>query len=340
MTATRVEEFRKVFGEVPELTTSPTSITPEGDQHPTQFKNFILEGEVGREKGIIQTPLLPGSTYIPGSSSYLQIEYEKSYGLEVKRSMHLLNNPKKKGETRTSEIMNGQVSYNFGEVKIVYGISFQSPLDPLAEQLRDKDLFNAYIMVLPTSNNEKYPPITSASYGWRGVRIPMHAEFVNADYENALSGSYEKRADRYSSQTNHLKTYFQWEYLVGARVGITAFRDDDGYYDKSFSKETKINTQKPPVLEGEQYRAKISHSRGHHLAPLVGRLRFSRMNMKTGESWMLSVPELVDNKEFMTRLRSASFCDFFWQYPVVFCVKQSGEPRKWFATFGRNDKVY
>lgn len=70
-----------------------------------------------------------------------------------------------------------------------------------------------------------------------------------------------------------------------------------------------------------------------------GRLRFSRINPQTGESWMFSVPEWMDDRRFNNDIQHSPLTSFFWQYPVVFCVKNRGEERKWFSTHSRFDKA-
>lgn len=256
----------------------------------------------------------------------VRVSYEESYGLKAKRTIILRR-------FSDSELLmtSGEIRYSFGEVDIVMAANLDGPF-ATEGIVGDPENFKPTIMVV-AAGDKPIPPIAYAEYQ-PSSQIPINAQFPCADFKEALNGEVEKRERHPAS---YKQTYFQWEELAGAKVGITRY-DNPTHPDwlQYYRWVTKINSREPIQLEGSPYEGKISwsHDRGHWGD---GRLRFSRMNPKTGETWMFSVPEWINQQRFHNGIQSERLMDFFWEYPVVFCVKKRGEDRKWFSTYSNKD---
>ena len=261
----------------------------------------------------------------------VRVSYEAPYGLKVKRVLVY-----RQFSTTDHVLEDAKIMYSFGEVEISLHSHLRSPL--VSEGfLRDPNSFNTSILV-QAAGEESVPPLAQITYDW-APQVPINAEFSCADYQQALRGEAEKRDKQEFRQAGYRKTYFEWVHLIGARVGIARYDDPvDADNLKFYQWRTDINGRQPTSLKDSPYKAKISRSRSEWSWG-NGRLRFSRMNEQTGESWMLSAPEWVSKSEFHGAIETANLADFLYRYPVVFCVKSRGEDRKWFSTFYTNDKA-
>jgi hypothetical protein len=257
----------------------------------------------------------------------IRVSYEDPYGLEAKRTIV-------QREFDGSELLmqKGEVKRNFGEIDIVLSSNLKIPLDD-KETLSDMENFIPTISVM--SSGKEVPPIARIEYD-SSSQLPITVKFPYADFWGALKGEVEKRDD--SNNHSYRYTYFNWEHLVGAKVGTTKYKfpahpDSLEYYNQF----VKINNMELTALpEDNLYEEKISKSSDNWKWG-SGRLRFSRINKQTGEVWMFSVPEWIDKKNFNANIQDDSLMDFFWRYPVVFCVKRKGEDGKWYATWSKKD---
>lgn len=321
-----IARFRDAFkGEVaPEFTKPLVWSTPDGKKEsPFELIKLGKEDPYGEVKAIFEAKN-------DESGQLVKVDYTQSSGLKLKRQLYL------SGE----DLISGEVAYNFGEVQIVLGAGYFAPmlLHPLCvkDQLADMESFRAGISVIKANTGPTVPRLALMEYG-SNSQIPLNAEFPMADYEDAKNGTYEMRKGRFDEQPTYQTTYFQWENLVGAKVGATRFKEEGDHTHLGYYRwVTKINNSGLVQIEGTPYASKISHSRDRRRWG-EGRLRFSRKNINTGEAWMFSVPEWLDKKRFVGDLESQSLSDFRWQYPVIFCVKRPGQEREWLSTLGKRD---
>lgn len=259
---------------------------------------------------------------------FVKISYEAPYGLKVKRTLLY----RKTSESGLFLLSNADVVYSFGDVDVSYNSSLSFPI-VTDSSLEDPNAFQAAICVT-AAGNQQIPPIALMRYDF-DPQQPLDARFACADYEEALKGEVERRNPRWR-QPSYQHNFFGWEHLGGASVGLTKY-DNVDYPDNPnyYGWNTSINSRKPVELKGSPYTAKISRSRARIWGE--GRLRFSRINSETRESWMFSVPEWMNISKFHKHIENASLIDFLYQYPVVFCVKSPSIERKWFSTFYTND---
>lgn len=254
----------------------------------------------------------------------VRVSYEEPYGLKVKRQVV----SRRYGD----EFLMGSASvrYSFDEVDIVLACQLESDI-VIESMYRDPREFQASILV--ESRQGTQPPLAYMVYEL-GKHVPIHAEFPCADYDQALVGNVEAREKR--NRTSYKKTYFQWEDLVGAKAGVARYDDPNhGDWLRHYAWPTTVNSREPKHLKGEIYKQKITRSPAMRRE---GRLRFSRMNVETGESWTLSVPEFIDIGDFHRNSQHEALRDFSWRYPIVFCVKRRGEERIWYSTWGQRDQ--
>ena len=254
----------------------------------------------------------------------VRVSYEEPYGLKAKRTIVL-----RKFSDSELLMTSSEIKYSFGEVDIVIAANLDGP-SATEGIVSNPENFKPIIMVVAVGD-KRIPPIAYMDYHLSS-RIPINVEFPHADFKEALNGDVEKREKHDFSQPSYKNTYFQWEQLVGAKVGIAKYdHPTDPDQLRYYRWVTKINNSEPIQLEDSPYKEKISRSESRWRWG-SGRLRFSRINSQTGETWMLSVPEWIDKSCFHRDIQNNSLMDFFGQYPVIFCVKKPGEDKKWFST--------
>lgn len=319
--------FRESTSQAPEFSQPFKANTLFGVQYwPFQEIQTKDDGSI-REKVVFEAHGRPSEETDP---LIVRVSYEAPYGLKAKRTIVLRQFP-------DSELLiqSGEVRYSFGELDISIAFGLGSPI-VTPEIARNPENFKATIGVLV--DDEQIPPLAYIDYHFSS-QIPINVQFPYADYEEALKGEVEKREKQGFAPSSYRYTYFGWENLVGAKVGITRYDDpkDDDYL-RHYRWFTRINSPEPVQLEGSPYKQKVSRSEaGWYWGE--GRLRFSRMNIQTRESWMFSVPEWIDKGQFHNDIQYLPLTDFFWKYPVVLCVKRRGEERKWFSTHSNHDKA-
>jgi len=259
----------------------------------------------------------------------VRVSYEEHYGLKAKRTIVL-----RKFSDSELLMTSGEIRYGLGEVDIVMAANLDGPF-ATEGIVSDPENFKPTIMVV-AAGDKPIPPLAYMEYHLTS-QIPINAEFPHADFKEALNGDVEKREKQGFNTPSYKKTYFQWEELAGAKVGITKYDDPTNPDRLSYYRWfTKINNSEPVQLEDSPYKEKISwsHDRWQWGS---GRLRFSRINSQTGETWMLSVPEWINKSDFHRSIQHSCLTSFFYEYPVVFCVKKPGGERKWFSTYYKRD---
>ncbi|OGD87085.1 hypothetical protein A2870_04635 [Candidatus Curtissbacteria bacterium RIFCSPHIGHO2_01_FULL_41_11] len=319
--------FRESIAQAPEFSQPFVANTLFGVQHwPFQEVQASDGNESLREKVVFEAHGRPSEETDP---MVVRVSYEATYGLQAKRTVILRKYPEE------LLMQSAEVRYNFGDIDISVAAGLSSPI-VTSGILSDPESFQATIGVL--AGDKPVPPLALVDYHYSS-QIPLNADFVHGDYKEALEGDVEKRDKKGFSSPSYRKTYFQWEHLAGAMVGVTRYDDPkDSDYLRYYKRYTKINNREPVQLEGSPYRQKISRSEGGWRWG-EGRLRFARMNSEVGESWMFSIPEWVNKHQFHRDIQHSPLSDFSWKYPVVFCVKRRGEERQWSSTWSNRDKV-
>ena len=319
--------FRESISQAPEFSQPFVANTIFGVQHwPFQEVQAKNGDESGKEKIVFEAHGRPSEETDP---MLIRVSYEASHGLQAKRSVIYRQYPDK------PIMQSAEVRYSFGDIDISIAVGLSAPI-VTPGIMNDPESFQATIGVL--AGDKPIPPLALVDYHFSS-QIPLNAEFVHGDYKEALEGDVEKREKEGFSSTSYRKTFFQWEQLAGAKVGVARYDDPkDNNHLRYYRWFTTINNREPVQLEGSPYRQKILRSEGGWRWG-EGRLRFARMNDQAGESWMLSIPEWVDKHQFHHDIQHSPLHEFSWKYPVVFCVKRSGEERQWFSTWSIRDKA-
>jgi len=316
--------FRESISGAPEFSQPFIARTIFGTQEwPfVEIKPEVSNG-ISREIVIFEANGLPSPETDPLK---IRVSYEEPYGLKVKRQVI----SRKYGDEFL--MCSASVRYSFEDLDIVLVCQLNSDI-VIESMYRDPSEFQASILVESRQGTQSQPPLAYMVYEL-GKHVPIHAEFPCADYQEALIGNVDARET--GGRASYKKTYFQWEDLVGAKAGVARYDNPEhetwlNYY----AWQTIINGREPKQLEGEIYKQKISRSPSPRRE---GRLRFSRMNIETGESWMLSVPEFIDIEDFHRNSQHETLRDFSWRYPIIFCVKRRGEEKIWYSTWGQRDQ--
>ncbi len=320
--------FREsIVGQVPELSNPFIVKTPLGLQQ-WPFKEIEQDAESSKSKVVFEAHSIPNAELNP---LIVRVSYEADYGLNAKKTLFFCKPP----ESDESLFQGAEVRRVFGNIEIFYSMGLSGPFITEA-LLKDPNNFNASILV--TSGADLIiPPLAWVEYS-QISKIPIIARYPDADFQQALVGDVEKRQEQQTRPGSYKETFFQWEHLVGAKVGVSRY-DDPNRKDspRYYHWPTEVNSREAVHLKDTPYRSKITRS-AERMYPGVGRLRFSRMNSETGESWVFSVPDWFTNDMFYSDIQDKNLLDFFYRYPVVFCVKRRGEERMWYSTWGLRDQ--
>lgn len=272
-----------------------------------------------------------GRTHIDTDPLIARVSYEDNYDLEVKRTVI-----SRKYHGSEPLMQSAQIEYDFDDIAISYHIRLRSPI-VFKETYEEPRNFQATILVL-SKKDPTAPPVARMDYDLSD-RIKLNAQFPYANYDQALQGQVEKREKERLDPPSYRFTYFQWEHLVGAKIGWTSYENLESREElRHYKQITSLNSRQATEIPESPYKAKISISRSRR--PLgAGRLRFARMDSETAESWMFSVPEWISINRFHNNIQSDSFMNFLCEYPVVFCTKKRDEERQWHSTWGTLDKA-
>ncbi len=347
-TVTR-EQFREVFGDVSELTQPTVFLDPEGHRIITSFDNLKVEDHGHNHlTGVLETsphdnkdrdPQDDPRSY-PDDAYLIRVQYDNGYcqtGRTAKTRQTFRRTTREAwGEEKPEPsltLLLGHMQYDFGPVSIYYRVmpvsSFHAGYNFL---LNDPNSYKVSIEVMPNSPDlEEKPPLAQVSYTGGNIKVPLRGEFVSTEYDEALTNGVEERGTG-----SYEYAYFLSELLRGIRIGRTRFENKQRAELEGFEREAKLNPKRPYLLKGSPYKVGVYH-RFPEMGPYrfgESRLSFARMNTKTGEEWLLSVPEWIDNKGFIRNLSGAMFRDFFYQYPAVFGVRRPGQEDQWFGTHG------
>lgn len=262
--------------------------------------------------------------------SRMKISYESTHGLRARR---MVLERRASEEDYTMEC--AEIRFSLGDFEIAYATHLKSPIviQKFLEEPRD---FITSIYVI-SKNNNNIPPLAVVSYD-PAAKIQIDTRFPNADFEKMLIGDFDKREKGRFSPSSHSETYSQWEYLVGAKVGVSRYIDPEHPdWLRFHAWPTTLNSREPKVIEGTPYEGKITRSLWSH--PMQShRIRFSRLNKEAGQSIMFSVPDSIDPYRFHNNIQYEPLADFLIEYPAVFCVKNRGQERKWYSTGRKTDK--
>lgn len=338
-----VDQFRNIFGDVPELTQPAVFRDLQGHDIIVAFgKPEMQDHGYNYYTGILETPsyndpeadadLEPG---VPRNSCFVRVRYDSHYRLRARAKEIWLKTFGESGERDSETLLMGDIRYDAGPVSIVFNVAPQTVLHAYDFMLKDPSSYLVTVAIESASSDPEKPPLAQVGYNWAGHKIPINTDFVDAGFEDALQGRIEQRHD-ILDRLNTQSTYFQWEYLVGAKVGITRFKDGQSGELESDRWLTQINAPQLTSLKDSPYQAGIYHSRERWLNR--ERLSFVRTNALTEELWILSAPDWIMTTEFIRNLSGSLFRDFFSEYPVVFGVRRTGQEDLWFKTPGNNER--
>src|SRR3990167_1977573 len=349
------EQFRSVFGDVPELT--QPSVFSEGDQKIiVPFDRFQIEDHGSRHKiGILETSPYDASACdrnddtlsYPDASNLIRVRYDSLYGLRARtwQVLRIITRDAWSEEKEEPELilLFSDMKYDCGSVSIFYrsmpASFFHANYDLL---LRNPNSHRVSIEVRSNSLDlEEKPPIAQILYSPNDQEPIIRGEFVNAEYDEALNNGVEERKGKLSGEWNHPYTVFLCEFIIGLRLGSIQFQDKQSGNLRQFHREAKLNPPRPYPLKGSPYTAGVYFGyRNDLVRGGLGhrRLSFARMNRQTGEEWVLSVPDWINSRHFMNDLSGKPFGDFFLTYPVVFGVRRLGQEDQWCVTLGNHDE--
>lgn len=334
-----VEQFRGIFGDVPELT-QPAVFKDSQDRNIiVAFDKFQLEDRGHNHFiGTVETtPYL--NPNVDSESHLVRVRYDSLYGLKA-RAFTLFR--KILREKRESELLVvGHMEQDFGPVSIVHKIQPVSFLHAnYSFLLQDSSAYAVSVEVYSSNHGFEKPPMAQVAYNKGDIVMPVRGELVDASYEGALKEGVEERYDSLHQRSNHPYSYFLWQYLRGLRVGRTRFLNRQGSELEWFERTATISPKLPNLLKGSLYKAGLYYE-PKRVGPYSfgeATLSFARISIKTGESWILSVPEWIDSEALIRSLSVAAFNDFFYEYPVVFGVRRPNQQDQWFKTPGRYDR--
>lgn len=257
----------------------------------------------------------------------IKISYEAPYGLKARKQI-----VESRRYENDFQMEAAQIKYQIDDLEISYNFTLKSPI---VTTMDHKD-FVASIYVTKIGDNS-IPPIARVDYDPE-AKVQISTYFPNAEYEKMLTGDVEKREKEMFRQPSYSETYLQWEYLVGGKVGVSRY-DHPEFPDDLWSYRwlTNINAKEPRPIGGTPYQGKITRSLRDNMMT-ARRLRFSRINKETGQSIMISVPDSIERYRFYNDIQHDDLTSFFMEHPVVFCVKNRQEERKWYSTGRKTDK--
>lgn len=330
-----IRRFQEVFGEVAPEFTKPLIIdTPSGKREvPYKLVKLGKDSDYDEERAIFEAreEVLERdfSDDDEPAGAVVKIDYSGSYGLKLRRMRYV--------HEKSNSLISGELSYQVGELKAVlwagYSCTFLLSPSNVERQLSREQHFDTGISIV-AANGSNNPQLATVTYGM-SQQIPLNAEFPSASFKDAKEGAFEMRREEYDTIPVYERTYFQWENLVGAKVGRTRFKGEGVKLDYKRWLAT-VNSQQWISVEDTPYAAKITHSPDRrHWGE--GRLRFHRRDTETGELWMFSVPEWLNKEEFIQNLNNDTFDNLCYKYPVRFWVRQSGQEREEVFTWGKRD---
>lgn len=349
------EQFRSVFGDVPELT-QPVVFTEGRGKIVVPFDQFQISdhGSMGK-LGILETfpfaehhiePCDDPRSY-PDASTLIRVKYDSLYGLKARtwQALRRITRDAWSDEEKKEPellLLFGHMQYDFGPVSIYYRAmpvsSFHANYDFF---LRDPSAYKVSIEVMPNSSDlEEKPSPARVSYTKEGIEIPLRGEFVNTEYDEALTNGVEERSSGSFVSLRYPYTYFLWKYLGGIRLGSTRFKNNKSSELNGFERPANLNPARQYLLRGSPYKAGVyfGYREGGGINPGERTVSFVRMNKKTGESWVLSVPDWIDGHRFMSDLSNEPFMNFYYKYPVVFGVRRPGQEDIWLRTHGNQKR--
>lgn len=368
-----VNRFRSTFGEAPELTNKVEFPTEDANER-TGVKKVLytltsLDGPLGKER----------ATFIAGVDlrhNLIRVEYERMFGLRVRRELNLAGFPDRNEWELVSELREafgdhtqfseklrlitdkrrtekdnlllgeGNLTCNLGEVQVVYQIRYPGwPLFVTEPLLANPHNLRASILVL-SSQQDQGVPLAQVQYH-ASKEIDFTCDFPCGDYDQVLTGQIDKRL-YYVDRKVHQYTYFQWEYLLGAKLGFAKFKDGqsgDLRCEMSIAKIGRHYRQPQSLrfrssghhrfadIKDSGYEGKICRLPSNDSSNHIGNLQLTRRNKETGELWELTVPGAIDINSYRDAFLTDSFDDFLFKYPVVFDVRKPSEKRKTFSTW-------
>lgn len=333
-------QFRTVF-DAPELK-QPIIFARDDRNLIIPFDRFQIEDDGHFRRGILETSpydelerdLHENPDSYADEEIFVRVKYDSMFGLKAK-TWQLLRRIKREAWSSDQEaqepellLVSGYVRRDFGPVSISLDIGPLSAIHAAHNfTLRNQDSFQININVIPTPTNlEEKPSFAQITYTKGDWRVPIEGKFVDAEYNQVLTDETEG--------LNSPSTYFRGQHLIGTVLGRRWLTNDQSPKMKSIERNAKVNPKTLSLLRGSPYKVGLYR---HQPKFEKGRLIFARRNTESGESWILSVPEWIDNHGFSNSL-SGYTRDCVTSFPVTFGVRREGQKDQWFSTFGRSNR--
>lgn len=259
---------------------------------------------------------------LAGSPSRVEVSYEESLGLSAKRILYY----RRPEFGQNFLIEGGEIRVKSGDLDVVYAAAYNA-IFVFEDLLNNHSNFTPIISV--DCPDVSVPPLAHANFDPNGNgEIPIKVNFLLADFEGAVKGDIEQRRGTFDSRPTYRTNYFSLNKEGRRTVGVSRFEDSTStfagkeysHFHLRFSGWWHDGNARRQ-LEGSDYAAKISS--------LNNQLRFARQNTKTGEVWMLSVPEGIQQEAFYGDVINLPMAEFIQKYPVDFAVKKKGERPTW-----------
>lgn len=337
--ANDIERFHNIFGNALELTQPFVVESFLGEREEFPYKTVKVLGKEGREKGILEAEV--------GDNHLVRVEYQMPYGLKIRRELILMEATKGRGESSDDGaplMQHGKVEFDLGELTAFVGASYQNLFQPSREMLRDPHDFKVVFGVHTTKEigvpNIKVPVATAIFGVYR--RVIVEASLMHADYEAVMNGRFDVR-DRGTDTTpryGFTTTDFRIDHPLGGYVGYTSFVSKG--IDRMISWESRapVEIEEPEMvpLWDTTYKAGIS-TLPWKTQFEMGRLRFHRENIETGEIWMFSVPVAVNKRDILGNIEGQDFMNFSHGHSIILSVKTPGKEEQVFATSWIKDQA-
>lgn len=312
----QISEFKRVFGDAPELT-EPFKTR----EHSLPLKLVDFHREVSYPLATFEgiSPIEDGNT--------LRVRIDYAGSLRLRREQ-VFTKPDAKF------VLNGaNVRYNTGPVDIVYFARGPIIVNPFGGNERDWPLFSRQILVQLTG--KQGTPLAQVEYFNSNGSIQYELFLAYGEFGDLIAASEIQSGEK-------------------DKPGLRAGRATIGTLSGVCIQETSIVggriTSATPVkqsfvngaltsLDNTPYQYQVSHDRDRQEWGR-GRLRFSRVHSQTRSSCMLSVPEWLNSDRFMEHMVGDQWYEILMSHPVRFAVEDAGQPRQWFSTFGNDDKPF
>ncbi|EKD85101.1 MAG: hypothetical protein ACD_38C00086G0021 [uncultured bacterium] len=310
-----VKKFKETFGDAPELKkpwtrgkySVPLKLRDIHYRDSLPFAKF--EGISGKE-----------------DDGVLKVRVDYAGSLDLRREQAFI----KSGTQFTLNYVD--IRFNTGPVDIIYSAKYDHLIENSYTDERAWPYFSRELLIQFTGRRDM--PLAMAEYFSSNRRIQYALYMTCGEFGDLQASLGAQAGEKDDSGLGFAKVD------IGALPGahIQELRNSaDNIKTETSPKPIPINGV-PMNIDDSPYIYRVLHSQDHQEWG-QGRLALSRLHFETGSVMMLSVPECVNQHEYMSYMIGDQWNDILHRYPVRFVTVESGKPRQWLHTFGRDDKL-